>query len=500
MAGVFLCEAWLNKAWAEVRDAREKGEHERHLAKGTRKNPQPPGAKCPSHEPFGVCCPCVDENSSSQMQAKRGAGLLMVPPNLGPNTLREMDLQIDRDNPRIKMRILNQLTPARSNKDRYIRMGPRDKRTSVTEFVARPEDVKFLQDHPDSPGLAQYVVLCSRESWVEQVEKKGLDDVRYGRFFRDEFHLESGDKTLWIRYLKSLNAGKAQPWGRPFSWLASGTPCEEGPRSLIGAMELLMYQQGVDDDVFWKKYTPERLKVLHSDLKAYLNNDSADEETDDDAQRGDDPPEPDDQKVREWNELNQHLMIQRGRGSTWSGQRVVPLPRVRYREVEVQNSDAMDRMARQIHASLSKAEAAKIRGPTDLFKSPIYNLSRMCATFPRLAMPKYRRWAIEDSRGNKKEVNLTTVKGLESAGLSTKENMLDRRKNPILRDIESIVDFSPKMTYIRTILDQMGDDYRGAPGQAILFTYSPLTAMVLFLVSELLSLWYLSKHVPFYLG
>jgi hypothetical protein len=48
-------------------------------------------------------------------------------------------------------------------------------------------------------------------------------------------------------------------------------------------MELLMYQQGVDDDVFWKKYTPERLKVLYSDLKAYLNNDSADEETDDDA-------------------------------------------------------------------------------------------------------------------------------------------------------------------------------------------------------------------------
>jgi hypothetical protein len=39
MAGVFLYEAWLNKAWAKVRDAREKGEHKRHLAKGTRKNP-----------------------------------------------------------------------------------------------------------------------------------------------------------------------------------------------------------------------------------------------------------------------------------------------------------------------------------------------------------------------------------------------------------------------------------------------------------------------------
>jgi hypothetical protein len=77
----------------------------------------------------------------------------MVPPNLGPNTLREMDLQIDRDNPRIKMRILNQLTPACSNKDRYIRIGPRDKWTSVTKFVAHLEDVKFLQDHPDSPSL-----------------------------------------------------------------------------------------------------------------------------------------------------------------------------------------------------------------------------------------------------------------------------------------------------------------------------------------------------------
>jgi hypothetical protein len=479
MAGVFLCEAWLNKAWTEVNHARANRDYDRHLAKGTSANAQPVGAKCPSNEPFGVCCPCVDENPSSEMSPRIGAGLLMVPANLSLNTLREMHLQLDNDNPRIKMHILYQLTPPRGKTNQCISIGPTNDPTPVTDFAASDEDIKFLQNNPDSPDLAQYLVLCSRESWNTKVHRKGLSAIRYSRFFRDEFHQESSQNTKWIQYLKSLNESHRDAWDRPFGWLASGTPFEKGPESLVGAMSLLMHWYDWTDHRFWSKYTPVKLRKLQNELKAYINSDPVTEETDD-------ATAPSDQKVREWNTLLKNLMIQRGRGCMWFDQHIMPLPRVRFRTVKVQNTSLMTKVANQAHTSLTDEETEKIQRPTDLVKSSIYNLCRACATFPKLSMKKYRNWPVKDNKGNlKKEVNLTTVNGLVAAGLFKKENMLDPKKNPFLADLKSIINFSVKMVHFRTIIDQMGFDYRGDPGQGIYFTYSNLSAMVLFLVSQL---------------
>lgn len=165
----------------------------------------------------------------------------------------------------------------------------------------------------------------------------------------------------------------------------------------------------------------------------------------------------------------------------WFNKPIMPLPRLRYREIEVENSEMMNIVAMQAQHSMSREEAAKIGAAKDITRSAIYNLCRATATFPKLSMQKYRAWPILDRKGKTKTVNLTIVKGLNTAGLFKKDNIMDPAKNPFLADIENLAVFGPKLTHIRTIIDQIGVDYQGAPGQAILFTYSNLTAMLLYL-------------------
>jgi hypothetical protein len=77
------------------------------------------------------------------------------------------------------------------------------------------------------------------------------------------------------------------------------------------------------------------------------------------------------------------------------------------------------------------------------------------------------------NKGDKKKIfNPTTMDGLKSAELLKMENMMDRKKNPIVADLGTIINFSPKVDLIESIIRQLGVDYQGNPGQAILFTYS----------------------------
>jgi hypothetical protein len=130
MACVLLSEALLNRAWAEVERARKKREFHKHLAEHTDTNLQPEGVSCPSQEPFGICCPCVHANISSKMDPRKGAGMLMVPANLSLNTLRELLLPLDTNNPRLGMRVLYQATLPAALKDRLIKVRPSERKSS----------------------------------------------------------------------------------------------------------------------------------------------------------------------------------------------------------------------------------------------------------------------------------------------------------------------------------------------------------------------------------
>ncbi len=65
-----------------VKEARTEGRYDLHLPKGTLKNPQPPDAKCPSNNPFGIQCTCVDAGMSQKLRPSYGPTFILAPPAL----------------------------------------------------------------------------------------------------------------------------------------------------------------------------------------------------------------------------------------------------------------------------------------------------------------------------------------------------------------------------------------------------------------------------------
>jgi hypothetical protein len=68
-----------------------------------------------------------------------------------------------------------------------------------------------------------------------------------------------------------------------------------------------------------------------------------------------------------------------------------------------------------------------------------------------LAMNSYRKHSMADSK-DEREINLTIVNGLIKARLFKKENILDRKKNPFLANLNKLINFSPKMDLLKAIV------------------------------------------------
>ena len=62
-------------------------------------------------------------------------------------------------------------------------------------------------------------------------------------------------------------------------------------------------------------------------------------------------------------------------------------------------------------------------------------------------------------------------------------NMKDSIKNVYLRDLNYIIIYSLKVDYIWSIIKAEEKNYYSCFTQSIIFTYSNVTAMILFLVS-----------------
>ena len=65
-----------------MNDARARNEFHQHLQQGTSTNPQPENARCPSSNPYGIECPCVDASPANRLHPSRGANLIVVPPSI----------------------------------------------------------------------------------------------------------------------------------------------------------------------------------------------------------------------------------------------------------------------------------------------------------------------------------------------------------------------------------------------------------------------------------
>lgn len=74
--------------------------------------------------------------------------MLMVPLSLALNTLRELTLHFDTENPRLKMEILCHATPGGTAASKMTHFGPKDKMISLDTLVATKEQVAWLRDGP----------------------------------------------------------------------------------------------------------------------------------------------------------------------------------------------------------------------------------------------------------------------------------------------------------------------------------------------------------------
>jgi SNF2 family DNA or RNA helicase len=97
MLGVIALNRVLLKNHYEVQDARCREAWTMHLPKGTKENPQSSTAKCPSHNRYGIECPCVDDSPSARLRPTAGANLIVVPAALIAGWVKQTSIILRND-------------------------------------------------------------------------------------------------------------------------------------------------------------------------------------------------------------------------------------------------------------------------------------------------------------------------------------------------------------------------------------------------------------------
>lgn len=159
---------------AAVRNARNREAWDEHLKPGTEENPQSPTDRCPSNNPYGIECPCVDASPAGRMIASPGANLFFVPAFLIVRWAEEMirffgsdDLMGDWILRYAHVAKLSEHFPALSKRDSSVfeqkKASPKDPNTKNVS----PTDPQFY--HSDA---ASCVVLITSGCWTKHFRKQ----------------------------------------------------------------------------------------------------------------------------------------------------------------------------------------------------------------------------------------------------------------------------------------------------------------------------------------
>ena len=241
----------------DVADARKKRDRKRHLAKGTSENPQPTDAKCPSNNPHGIWCSCVDLSPINRLDPHEGGNLIVGPATLIPVWLKEIDKHMIKGNPMFPWQ------------PRYA-YG-----TSMNGRKLHKNDLDLLQPKADwdgkgcpwkkgskflivvtSPGSYEGHVNNVFATWDQPKRQRGkplppkirkLPDFGFGRVVVDEAHLENTKNATTITLMRTLN-GKVQGSWPPRKWFLTGTPFERGPKQIAYWIETLQDNNNIWTD------------------------------------------------------------------------------------------------------------------------------------------------------------------------------------------------------------------------------------------------------------
>ena len=174
----------------------------RHLAAGTKKNPQPSDARCPSQRMWGVQCPCVERSLSATLfqMINIGPVLIAVPPKLIPQWKDEYELTFDPDYQQPK-ELQMQLFIEHHEHSKFSFQNLGDESTKK----------QFYHDG-DKNCCTRFIVLtASNKSICSKIEESSIYKSRtperslWSAFFWDEFHESRNPESLHCKwFLKQM--------------------------------------------------------------------------------------------------------------------------------------------------------------------------------------------------------------------------------------------------------------------------------------------------------
>ena len=220
-----MIEARRHEAWSE------------HLREETPEEPQVIGASCPSNNPHGIECPCVDGSLSSRLKPSRSANLILVPSIIigtwaqearkyltNTGDLGNWHLRCGYTGGKMKRYLPVVSTRDREMLERLPEPGPLtfDKMTSSTVVIT----TKGCYDAHVRDIFTRYTQSSARQNNAERIE------FRWGRVVVNEAYAEwtSGCKSLAIVHEVGAHVQK---------WLVSGTPFETGPDQMMYWVKIL---------------------------------------------------------------------------------------------------------------------------------------------------------------------------------------------------------------------------------------------------------------------
>jgi hypothetical protein len=490
MTSVVCADAWLEIAWREVKQSR-RARDEAHLPKSVKGGyQQPPDAKCPSDEPFGVCCPCVERNPSSKMVPVTGISVIVVPTELISNMAEELLAILDLKHPKLPWELWVQATATKGT----IRKAPWRKPELVEqvtlESLRAPEErVKSLQqevtesmakDKCPPNNMKGIIVLTAWQAYNKQMRDTKIHALPCGRYIRDEFHKQQGLTTIAMTDARELILRPGFDRRLASITLASGTPNPKGPQdwqcamslALISLMESASTNHNALDsqvkDPFWKQFTPKGLKRI-AEVWNKTKPGTKGEEYSNEAE----------QARAAYGELITAVQIGRGRGTKWHDRLIMEEPRSQWRliQVEIAPKD------REIEDIMTKPMPLDRKGvSTD--KTAACVRMKKCGSFPYLA-------TLFDQR----VVNLGKDEMDKNAWLKPRSQKLLRtrgeagkvdKRNPYIQYNGELTKNNAKVAQLQALLvDQLRrEDWCGRPAKGIIFVESNEAGCILQEVSH----------------
>lgn len=375
----------------------------RHLAAGTKMEPQQENARCPTQHEWGVQCPCVDHSLSAKLYERINYGpvLVVVPPKLIPQWKKEFDETFDTSFPQAKTLKMHMFIEHHEHL-----------KESVQQMAS--EEIKMLlKSEGHTNNRTRVIILtASNKSIQTRIAKAqtftSADPMQsfWSAFFWDEFHETRNPQSIPCQYFSQQANLRPEAGTYPTMIGLSATPIVKTVKDIaciILPMEDTVWEESGNALYFSRLANIELLGKRYSEL---LKESEALRESTVEGERrltSDEKRREQQNRQSYCEDLNKALLpIMAFRKSTdlWFGKPLVDLGKIEIADIMVETPDEYLAAIQEIASkakeradnvwSLKKAKWEKDnrryplppRNDTSLKDDATFTQVRFCASFP----------------------------------------------------------------------------------------------------------------------